>query len=264
MSKSKIIYSKLSDQDKQKILHTLYIDQQLSFADIALQFDTYSNKLRRDAIKFKIKIRSKSDAQKNALSTGKHSHPTKGKHRSQQTKEKIGSSVMKSWDSLNIEDLENRKLQAKKHWDNMDENTKTQMHKRAMDAVRATSKTGSKLEKFLQKDLLKNGYKVDFHKEQTLVNTRLQIDLFLPTLNIAIEVDGPSHFEAVWGEDSLKRNIKYDKKKEGLILGKGWKLIRIKQKKDFSPSRARVIAVELIQTIKNIDNIKTSKVTIED
>jgi very-short-patch-repair endonuclease len=78
--------------------------------------------------------------------------------------------------------------------------------------------------------------------------------LFLPELDIAIEVDGPSHYEPVWGTDSLNRNIKYDQKKTGLILGKGLVLIRIKQTKDFAPARAEVIYSKLKLTINNIKN----------
>jgi hypothetical protein len=65
-------------------------------------------------------------------------------------------------------------------------------------------------------------------------------------------VDGPSHFLPVWGEETLQRNIKYDNKKSGLILGKGLVLIRIKQMSDFSPSRAKIIKDELIKTIEQI------------
>jgi very-short-patch-repair endonuclease len=89
----------------------------------------------------------------------------------------------------------------------------------------------------------------------------LQIDLFLPQHNIAIEVDGPSHFEPVWGDDALKRNKKYDNKKTGLILGKGLYLIRIKQSKDFSKSRAEITFQELLSAIDSIKNKnETSKV----
>ena len=113
--------------------------------------------------------------------------------------------------------------------------------------------------------MIKDSYKVDFHKEQTLSNTKLQIDLFLPSMNIAIEVDGPSHFEPVWGDDSLKRNKKYDNKKEGLITGKGWHLIRIKQQKDFSKSRADLIYIELISAInKTVGTNSSQKIVIED
>ena len=89
------------------------------------------------------------------------------------------------------------------------------------------------LTRFILDSLLQDGYKVDFHKEQSLLNTKLQIDLFLPSMNTAIEIDGPSHFLPVWGEDALAKNISYDQKKQGLILGKGLALIRIKQTKDF-------------------------------
>jgi hypothetical protein len=61
----------------------MYLDDKKSFADIAKEYDTYSNKIRRDAVGFQIPIRDKSDAQKNALKSGKHQHPTKGKERSQ-------------------------------------------------------------------------------------------------------------------------------------------------------------------------------------
>jgi very-short-patch-repair endonuclease len=71
-------------------------------------------------------------------------------------------------------------------------------------------------------------------------------------MNTAIEVDGPSHFEPIWGDDSLSRNQKYDNKKTGLILGKGWVLIRVKQSKDFSPSRALIIYEELKSVLGNI------------
>lgn len=247
-------YTKLSQTEKFDLLTDLYTVQQKSFADIAELCDTYANKIRRDAQSLKIIIRNKSEAQKNALETGKHKHPTKGQNRSEEIKNKIGIGVMKSWDSLDDDALNKRKLKAKEAWENLDEDTKQNMIKLANDAVRATSKTGSKLEKFIFNKLLEDGYKVDFHKEQSLLTTKLQIDLFLPTMNIAIEIDGPSHFLPVWGDDALQKNIKYDQKKEGLILGKGLKLIRIKQTKDFSKSRSNNTYDTLKNLLENISN----------
>lgn len=247
-------YNNLKDSDKKDILENLYLKQKLSFANIAKQYNTYANKLRRDAAKFNIKIRDKSEAQKNAIQTGSHKHPTKGQQRPSEIKEKIGKSVMKSWSDLSNAELEDRKIKSRDRWEALDQDTKNNILKMANDAVRNASKTGSKLEKYLMDRLLKDGYKVDFHKEQVLLNTKLQIDLFLPLSNIAIEVDGPSHFEPVWGNDSLKRNKKYDAKKEGLLLGKGWKLIRIKQTKDFSKTRADLIYKYLIDAINELKN----------
>lgn len=247
-------YNNLSDSAKKDMLIKEYENNKKSFKDIADQYGTYANKVRRDAIKLKINIRDKSEAQKNVLASGKADHPTKGKERSDDVKHKIGKSVMESWENLDDAELESRKNKARDNWNKLSETMKENILHEANSAVRKASKTGSKLEHHLFNSLISDGYRVDFHKEQSLLNTKLQIDLFLPTLNIAIEVDGLSHFEPVWGEDTLKRNKKYDNKKSGLILGKGLVLIRVIQKKDYSKSRANVIYQELKEHIENIKN----------
>jgi very-short-patch-repair endonuclease len=256
-------YKLLSDKQKQQVIKDLYIKQKLSLGDIAEQLNTYPNKIRRDAKRFNITLRDKSDAQKNALKTGKHKHPTKGTQRDEETIQKIGLGVMQNWESMSKSEKQRRVEQAKEQWENLSEDQKELMQKKAIDAVRKSSKEGSKLEKFILKALLSNGYKVDFHKEQMLSNTKLQIDIFLPAHNIAIEVDGPSHFEPVWGDDALKRNQKYDSKKTGLLVGKGIKLIRVTQKHDFSKARASVLVGAIINTINEIISQKQSVNTIE-
>jgi hypothetical protein len=250
---SSIVYAQLNEQQKKDILFKMYLEQRLSLAEIAKQLNTYSNKLRRDAIKFDIKLRDKSKAQKNALKSGRHKHPTKGTERDEETKSKIGMGVLKTWENLSDAEKTARQEAARKNWENLSEDEKMQILKAANNAVRETSKIGSKLERYLHQQLLADGYKVDFHKEQMLSNTKLQIDLFLPSMNVAIEIDGPSHFKEVWGKDVLNKNIKYDNKKTGLILGKGLVLIRIKQEMDFSNSRAKLIYDKLLIHIKDID-----------
>lgn len=245
-------YNKLSDNEKKSFLIQQYENDNKSFQDIASQCGTYANKVRRDAIKYGIKIKDKSTAQKNALTSGKATHPTKGTIRSEDIKNKIGLSVMKSWEDLDDKELKRRKDTARKNWENMSDDTKENILREANAAVRESSKQGSKLEKFLLNALIKDGFRVDFHKEQSLLNTKLQIDLFLPTMNVAIEVDGPSHFKPVWGQENLKRNKGYDNKKTGLILGKGLMLIRIKQTRDFSKARAQTIYDALKTHLNNI------------
>ena len=255
-------YDKLSDADKKNLLVKEYENNNKSFQDIAKECGTYANKLRRDAIKYRIKIRNKSEAQKNALASGKTQHPTQGKQRSNETKSKIGLSVLQAWEDMDDKEIRDRKTRARLSWEKKTDDEKQHMLKQANDAVRQTSKTGSKLEKFLHNKLLSEGFSVEFHKEQSILNTKLQIDLFIPKLNIAIEVDGPSHFEPVWGTDALKRNKKYDDKKTGLILGKGLYLIRIKQTKDFSPSRGSLIFNALTQILNDIKQNKISNTKI--
>lgn len=253
-------YEHMTDIEKQNLIHKKYIVEKKSFIDIADEYDTYPNKIRRDAKKFNISIRSKKDAQKNALQTGKHKHPTKGLKRSEETKTKIGLSVMNVWDTMDKETKDIRRQKAKNQWDSLSEDEKQNLISLANEAVRSASKEGSKLEKFILEYLLKNNYKVDFHKEHILSNTKLQLDLFLPKQNIVIEVDGPSHFEPVWGQEALERNKKYDNKKNGLIIGKGLRLIRIKQSKDFSKARASIICDLLLDKIQLMinDNTKTN------
>lgn len=257
-------YEQYSDFDKQKIIKDLYVEQGLSFGTIATKLGTYANRIRRDAMKYQIAIRNKSEAQSNAIKTGAHKHPTKGTNRSEATKNKIGKSVMEAWDNLDEKELAKRKRKSKQLWNRLSEDEKQNRLSLANQAVRESSKVGSKLEHFLLQHLLRDGYKVDFHKEQILTNTKLQIDLFLPTMNIAIEVDGPSHFLPVWGEDVLAKNQKYDKKKTGLIIGKGLKLIRVKQTHDFSNSRAALLYGKLKTAISKIQNSTSKSIEIED
>lgn len=245
----------MSEKQKKTTLENLYIKQNKSLAEIAQELDTYPNKLRRDAKKFNIQLRDKSQAQKNALTRGVHKHPTKGRARSQDTKHKIGKSVMKSWENLSDEELKHRQETSRARWLSLSQDKQQEIIKLANEAVRKSSKEGSKLEKFLLEKLLTDGYSVDFHKEQILSNTKLQIDLFVPSLNLAIEVDGPSHFENIWGDTALARNTKYDQKKEGLLIGKGINLIRIKQNGDFSAARANLTYEKLYHLINNYDNI---------
>jgi very-short-patch-repair endonuclease len=249
-----INYASQDDSTKKNLIEKMYVSEGKSFAQIAKELDSYANKIRRDAIKFDIKIRDKSEAQKNALQNGSHQHPTKGKARPESVKNKIGNSVMNSWSNLTSEELNSRKIKAKQNWDKIDPEQKEHMLSLANKAVRESSKTGSKLEKYLLSKLIEDNYKVDFHKEQSLLNTKLQIDLFLPTLNIAIEVDGPSHFQPVWGQDVLDRNKKYDNKKTGLLLGRGCVIIRVKQNYDFSKARAGIIYDKVKTQIKKIES----------
>ena len=261
-------YDDLSDDKKKQIIENLYSVKKKSFQQIAAEYDTYANKIRRDAKKFKIHIRDKSEAQKNALFTGSHKHPTKGLKRSEQTKRKIGSGVLTNWENMDETELDRRKEKARQHWQELSEEEKANMINAANKAVRNTSKTGSKLEKYLYAELTKSGFKAEFHKEQSILTTKLQIDIFVTSLNVAIEVDGPSHFLPVWGEDALNRNVKYDNKKTGLLLGKGCVLIRIKQTKDYSPTRGKMIWDQLYQSLKQIEikfpDIDNRLITIGD
>ncbi len=86
----KFDYCKLTEKEQQDILQSLYVLQELSWAEIAKLGCTYPNKLIRDAVKFGIPSRDKGEAQKLALKNGKSVHPTEGTTRSDACKRKIG------------------------------------------------------------------------------------------------------------------------------------------------------------------------------
>lgn len=241
--------------DAQKIVK-MYVEQNKSTYEIAEQLKTYPNKIRRVLIKSGIDLKSKSEAQKNAIDRGVASHPTSGKQRSQEEKLKISSGLQRYWDNMS-DDLYKAKIkQAKDRWQNMPEQDKANMQESAIKSIQAAGKEGSKLEKFIYSELTKSGYKVDFHKKTLIQNQNLEIDMYLPLLKTIIEIDGPSHFLPIWGEEKLQKQIKADFHKTGLILSKGMVIIRIKNLSD-SISLANKEKLRL-DILNQLDKIKAS------
>ncbi len=246
-------YHRLSDSDKKRYLDFLYTAERKSYAEIAEGVGTYTNKIRRDAVKLGIKSRNKSEAQSLALSGGRHKHPTKGTIRDEKTKMKIGEGVAKTWDNLSDEERERRSEIGREVWNQKTDEEKRKIHEASHKAILEAAKKGSKLELFLFNELLKAGYRTEIHKEQFIQNERLQIDLFLPELNVAIEVDGPSHDLPVWGEKVLRRNQRADREKNGLVLARGLVLIRVKHRRNLSAKRQRDLLGGLLEILKKIE-----------
>jgi hypothetical protein len=236
-----------------KELKSLYCDKHYSWAEIAKIYQTYPNAVRRQGLKLGIVSRTKSEAQVEALATGRHTHPTKGKQRSEDERIKISEGMATVWENLTDKEKKSRSKQAQKQWNNMTQDEKANLQHAAAVAIRKAAKEGSKLEKFLYTELNKLGYRVDFHKEHLIANENLHLDLFLPKIGVAIEVDGPSHFEPIWGTETLQRNQKADSEKSGLVLGKGLVFIRIKHVKSLSAKYQRDILSKLIDKLVEIE-----------
>ena len=196
--------------------------ESMSTYQLAEELDTYPNKIRRTLKKLGAQLKTKSEAQKQALSSGRHKHPTKGTIRDEDTKIKISESVFTYWQTLSDEDREARVETARGNWESMDEGVKDNLRQSAAEAVREAAKNGSKMEIFLKNHLTNSGLEVIFHKKGLVINSNLEVDLFLPTLKVAIEIDGPAHFFPIWGQDSLNKHIKADAEKAGLLLAGGF------------------------------------------
>ena len=233
-------------------LEELYIVQLKSDVEIAEMIGTYSNKIRRLRHKLGIPTRAASEAQSLALKSGRAKHPTLGKKRTNEEKQKIGQGVSDEWAKINDVERQRRSELGRQAWDNKTEEEKELFLRKASECIRKSSKEGSALEKFLLEGLIKNGYRVDFHKERLISNEKLQIDMILPEHNIAIEVDGPSHIRPVWGQENFERNKRSDEQKNGLLLGMGFTLIRLRQDGTLSNVRKNKFLNELLNTVKSV------------
>lgn len=209
-------------------LHKNYVEMEKSTYEIAEISKTYPNKIRRALVSFGIPLRDKSEAQSKALATGRTSHPTKGKKLEEKTKNKISDSMANCWEEMDKKERERRSIISKKNWEAMPLSKIEYMQKKAAEGVREAAESGSKLEKFLINGIRKNKFRVDFHKEIFVIDEKQHIDMYVPELNTAIEVDGPTHFKPIWGEEKYEKQVKSDSKKTGFILNAGMKLIRIK------------------------------------
>lgn len=223
----------------------------------------YPNKVRRILIKNGIILRDKSNAQKSALSHGRINHPTKGRQRTQAEKLSISKTISAMWDNMSDEEKRKRSAISKEKWDKMTAAEKEALRSAAAKAIRETVESGSKIEKYLLFNLRKLNYRVDFHTRNLLSTQKLQVDLFLPDLGVAIEVDGPSHYEPVWGQEALERTQWADQEKNGLLLGRGYCVIRVRTTaKNISIAYQQGLLDKIIKVLYNIE--EKGKLPIEE
>lgn len=230
----------------------MYDEEDKSTYQIAEELNTYPNKIRRILLKYGKELRTRSEAQKNALQEGRIEHPTKGRKRSQEEKIKISASLSDYWKEMSEEERQRRIDMAKENWSNMSETQRAKICQAATESIRKAGKEGSKLEKFILRRITDNGYRVDFHKKNLIPNEKLEIDLYIPELKTIIEIDGPSHFFPVWGEEKLQKQMKADLQKNGLLLSKGYVIIRLKVLGFVSLKKQEDIAEQILLKLQEV------------
>ena len=231
-----------------------YVNEKKSTYEIAQELKTYPNKIRRALNTLGVDLRDKSSAQTVAIESGRHEHPTKGKKRTEAEKVAISNGMASYWENMEEEEKKRRSDISKKQWAEMSEEDKANLRKLAAEAVRKASKEGSKIEKFIYEGLTKIGYDVIFHKRGLVANQNLEVDLFIPALNTAIEIDGPAHFLPIWGEESLNRHIRADAQKAGLLMNRGCVILRVKNIiRNLSQKNMRETLAAIIVELKKIE-----------
>ena len=155
---------------------------------------------------------------------------------------------------MDEDEYNERCLEAKRRWHDMPEAERSRICSLAIEAVQRAGKEGSKLEKFVSRSLSDRGYSVEFHKKNLIPTQKLEIDLYIPSHKTIIEIDGPSHFFPIWGEEKLQKQIIADSQKSGLILSKGYIIIRVKNLSDFvSLNKKEALINNLLQRLQKID-----------
>lgn len=205
----------------------LYNEDNKSTYEIAKQLDTYPNKIRRTLIKHGYELKDKSAAQKAALESGRSSHPTAGKKRTTEQKIAISKGLVNYWGEMSEKEKARRVKQAKNNWKNMTAQQKESMRSKGIAAIRTAAKEGSKMERWVKDKLEDAGFSVRSHV-LIIPAENLEIDLYIPDLKTIIEVDGPSHFLPIWGEEKLQKQVNADLRKSGALLSKGYAVIRLK------------------------------------
>jgi len=216
----------MSDIEKEYIIK-LYREGD-SIRKIAEKLNTYPNKILRNLTKWGEPLRDKSEAQKVALSTGRSKPPLLGKKRTEEDKQNISAARAKAWKKMSDDDREKFREGARERWNNMSEADKHELQSKAGEALRKASIMGSKAERFLYLELKKLGYDPELHKSNIFPGQNYEIDLFIGSLNVIIEIDGPQHFLPLFGEERLNKTIEFDAIKNGLLITKGFCVIRIK------------------------------------
>lgn len=241
----------MNDLDKKVI--KLYNEDNFSTYEIAKQLETYPNKIRRILIKHGYDLKDKSAAQKAALESGRSAHPTRGKKRTKQERVMISNSLVNYWENMGDKERNQRIKQAKDNWNSMSAEQKEKMRSKGIAAIRVAAKEGSKLEKIFEQRINDAGYAVKMH-EVIIPAENLEIDLYIPELKTIIEVDGPSHFLPIWGEDKLQKQVNADLRKSGALLSKGYAVIRVKSLGQESLAKREQLIEEVISHLHKISN----------
>lgn len=244
-------YSKLTPEAKANFLSDQYHNQGLSLRKIAANAGVSLSTIKRDCDKLNISTRTHSDAQKLALANGTP-HPTKGKSHSDETKQKIADGMYNAWE--NDIDKDDRSKKSKKAWENLTPDKKKEIKHKAALAIREASIHGSKLERYLLQNLSKHGFNAAFHQERSLSGTKLQIDMMIPDMGIAMEINGLSHYQPIWGDKSFNRTKNADNTKQAILLNHGFTMINIKHTKAGSNKRFQLILKELVDLLTKIKN----------
>jgi very-short-patch-repair endonuclease len=228
-----------------------YVQKERSTYDIAKERGTYANKIRRGLVFHGLPLRDKCNAQKAALKSGRHFHPTRGRQRTPEERQRISESMAQAWREMPEDERQRRVEIARRQWEGMSEEERQRLLQLAGEGMRRAAAEGSNLEKHLFSGLVRAGYSPNFHAD---FSTDYPIDILLSHEKIAVEVDGPSHHLPIWGEEQLSKTIQADHAKTGTLIAAGYVVMRIKSlTKTVSEHQKRVVLARLLEVVRSVE-----------
>jgi len=211
--------------DKYEYLKEEYVDKGRSVHNIAKEWTSedvkvYPNTIRRCLKKHGIALRTKSAAQKKFLENNEH--PLQGRERTKAERRKISQGIQKYWDGLTDDEATQLKQhlseRGKDKWEGLSDTEKKKIIHDMHVASRLRSGKGSKNEEKVADLLREAGYNVLTRTKDYSPGRRFEIDIAIPKEAMAIEWDGIAHFEAIYGDEGLRRNIEKDNRKSHTIV----------------------------------------------
>lgn len=235
-------------------LRSEYVDKQRSTSDIAKEHGVFPNTIRRELKRNGFDIRDKSAAQK--LNIEKNGAPMEGRVRTDAEKERISAGLQRFWDELTPDEVAATKTKlsevARNKWESLSPEEKRKAIKKMHKASNNRLREGSKNENLVADLIAAEGFKVEQRTNEYTPGRRFEIDICIPSLNVAIEWDGATHFDPIYGEENLSKVQKKDEKKNDILLAAGWTVIRCRDHST-APSLAfckRAVA-SIVDVIKN-------------
>ena len=211
-----------------KYLDKEYNKNRRSASDIAGEHGVFPNQVRRELIKCGFVLRNKSAAQK--LNIEKNGTPTQGRTRTPEEKERISGGLQRFWDDLTPDQYKAAKERlsavAAKKWADLNDEEKSKAIKLMHAASRNKGREGSINENAIADMLKESGFPVEQRTNEYTPKRQFEIDICIPQMKIAIEWDGVTHFSPVYGEEHLARVQEKDGRKDKILIGGGWTVIR--------------------------------------
>jgi very-short-patch-repair endonuclease len=241
-------------------LEAKYVEEELSCHAIAklasaeFEGNVYANTVRRALKSLGIGLRTKSQAQSKFLE--KNTHPMEGKERTDEEKKRISEGIQKNWDELTDDERQKRRddlaERARMRWEWMPEDEQEKNIANMHKANREKSGKGSRNENTVADMIFAEGYVIVQRSKDYAPGRQFEIDIAIPSENIAIEWDGAAHFVPIYGEKDLARTMEKDGRKNKALMSNNWTIIRCRDHSTaHSMAFCRRNVKKIIDVIKN-------------